>query len=77
MEGETPRRGFRRPDIRQNDDVDSATEVDAGAEIDVRSGGEMRVETPAAGRKVGKMVAEIDAGSGVGRSQQGASMSTE
>ena len=76
MEAETPRRWIRRPESRPPDgNDDGATELDAGAEIDVGSGrptGAQEVEesrTPVAdlGRQDGAAeltLTEIDAGSG-------------
>ena len=79
MEAETPRRWIRRPEVWPPDgDDDGATELDAGAEIDVvngrSTGAERRTwkkaETPAAelGRQDGAAaeltLTEIDAGSG-------------
>ena len=92
MEAETPpRRGSRRrteaagrppDDDDDDDDGGGATELDAGAEIDVGSGGWMKLNRRRwrggrqdSGAAELKTVEEIDAESGIGRGQQdGAAM---
>ena len=76
------RRPAGRPPDDDDDDGGGATELDAGAEIDVGSGGWMKLKRrrwPRGRQDSGaaelKTVEEIDAESGIGRGQQdGAAM---